>query len=165
MKTSSPSEHGYSASFPNPARDRRRLCTIFHTIRINFETRHDNFVCCVTGEKWKRKEEKNKRELIYFQVSLSVRNGMFRPMFKAFEVSCRQNVTFSFIFFVAFVAPTRSYMFNRSLPRTVACVVFFFFFFLYQMCTCASRWMILKWGTSVNLRVKTVTGDGRLRWG
>lgn len=28
-------------------------------------------------------------------------------------------------FFVAFVAPTRSYMFNRSLPRTVACVVFF----------------------------------------
>lgn len=50
---------------------------------------------------------------------------MFHPMFKAFGVSCRQNVTFSFIFFVAFVAPTRSYMFNRSLPRTVACVVFF----------------------------------------
>lgn len=50
---------------------------------------------------------------------------MFHPMFKAFGVSCRQNVTFSFIFFAAFVAPTRSYMFNRSLPRTVACVVFF----------------------------------------
>lgn len=50
-KTSSPSKHGYSTFVPDPARDRRCLCTIFHTIRINFETRHDNFVCCVTREK------------------------------------------------------------------------------------------------------------------